>query len=52
MLGQLSWQVESHSSLHLPAGDGMLLVVVSQSEGLSSIYFKDVIHKEFMMLIA
>ena len=45
MLGQLSWQVQSHSRLHFPAGDGVLLVVVSQSGGLAGNPLKDVVHK-------
>ena len=45
MLGQLSWEVQSHSCLHFPAGDGVLLVVVSQTGGLASNPFEDVVHK-------
>ena len=45
MLGELSWQVESDSSLHLPAGDGVLLVVVGQAGSLSSDPLKDVVDK-------
>lgn len=45
MLGQLSWQKETDSSLDLSAGDGGPSVVVSQAGSLSSNTFEDVIHE-------
>ena len=45
MLGQLSWEVQSHSRLHFPTGDGVFLVVVSQSGGLAGNPLKDIVHK-------
>ena len=45
MFGQLSREVKSDSSLDFPAGDGVLLVVVSQFGGLSGNSFKDIINK-------
>ena len=45
VLGQLSWEVESHSSLDLAAGDGVLLVVLSQAGRLGGDALKDVVHE-------
>ena len=45
MLGELSREMKSDSSLDLPAGDGVLLVIVGQSRSLSSHSLKDVIDK-------
>ena len=45
MLGELSWQVKPHSSLDFTAGDGVLLVVVSQTGGLGGDTLKDVAHE-------
>ena len=43
MLGELSWQQQTHGSLDLPTGDGVLLVVVSETRGLGSNALKNVI---------
>ena len=43
VLGELSWEVEAHSCLDLPAGDGVLLVVVSKTGSLSCDSLEDVI---------
>ena len=45
VLGQLSGQEETDSSLDLPGGDGGPLVVVGKTAGLSSDALKDVIDK-------
>ncbi len=45
MLRELSRQMKPHSSLDFPAGDGVLLVVVSQSRCLGSNTLKDVVDK-------
>ena len=45
MLGQFTGQVEPHSSLDFPAGDGVLPVVVSQAGGLGGDTLKDVVHE-------
>ena len=45
MLGQLTRQVESHSSLDFPAGDGVLLVVVGKLRSFSGHTLEDVIHE-------
>ena len=45
MFRQLSREVKSDSSLDFPAGDGVFLVVVSQTGGLSGDSLKDVIDK-------
>ncbi len=45
VLGQLSGQMEAHGSLDFPAGDGVLLVVVSQAGGLGSDTLEDVVHE-------
>ena len=45
MLGQFTGQVEPHSSLDFPAGDGVLPVVVSQAGGLNRDTLKDVVHE-------
>ena len=45
MFGQLSREVESDSSLDFPAGDGVLLVVVSQFGGFSGDSLKYIIDK-------
>ena len=43
VFGQLSRQKQAHSSLDLPTGDGVLLVVVSKTGGLCSDALKDVV---------
>ena len=43
MLRELARQVESHCSLDLPAGDGVLLVVVGQAGRLGGNTLKDVV---------
>ncbi len=45
VLGELSREMESDSSLDFPAGDGVLLVVVSQTGSFSGHSLEDVIHK-------
>ena len=45
MLGQLTGQKQPHGSLDLSGGDGLSLVVVSQSRGLSGNPLKDVVHE-------
>ena len=42
MLGELAWQVKPDSSLNFTAGDGVFLVVVSQTGGLGGDALKDV----------
>ena len=42
MLGELAWQMEPHSGLDFPTGDGVLLVVVSETGGLDGDALKDV----------
>ena len=43
VLGQLSWEVESHGSLDLAAGDSVLLVVLRQAGRLGGDALKDVV---------
>ena len=43
MLGELSWQQQSHSGLDLPGGDGAPLVVVGQPGRLGSDPLEDVV---------
>lgn len=43
VLGQLSGEQESHSSLDFPTGDGAPLVVVCQARGFGSDSLKDVV---------
>ena len=45
MLGQLTRQVQPHSSLDFTAGDGVLLVVVSQAGAFSGDSLKDVVNE-------
>ena len=45
MLGKLSREVEPDSSLDFPAGDGVLLVVVSKPGGLCGDPLEDVVDK-------
>ena len=45
MLAQLSRQVETDGGLDLAAGDGVLLVVVSQSRCLGGDTLEDVVHE-------
>ena len=45
MLGQFTWQMQPHSSLDFPAGDGVFLVVVSQTGGFGGDALKDVVHE-------
>ena len=45
VLGQLSWQDETDSSLHLSAGDGGSFIVVSQTGSLGSDPLKDIINE-------
>ena len=42
MLGELSWQMKPHSGLDFTAGDGVLLVVVSQAGSLGGDALKDI----------
>ena len=43
MLGELSWEKESHSSLHLPGGESVLLVVSDELGCLGGDLLEDVI---------
>ena len=45
MLGQFTWEMEPHSSLDFPTGDGVLLVVVSKTGSLGRDTLKDVVHE-------
>ena len=45
MLGELSWQVKPHGCLDFTTGDGVLLVVVSQTGSLGGDTLKDVAHE-------
>ena len=45
MFGQLTREVQPHSSLDFPAGDGVLPVVVSKAGGLGGDTLKDVVHE-------
>ena len=45
MLGQFTRQMQPHSSLDFPAGDGVFLVVVSQTGGFGRNALKDVVHE-------
>ncbi len=45
VLGQLTWQQETHGGLDLPAGDGGPLVVVGQARGLGGDSLKDIVDK-------
>ena len=45
VLRQLTREVESHGSLDLPAGDGVLLVVVGQAGRLGGYPLEDVVHE-------
>ena len=45
MLAQFSGQVEADGGLDLPAGDGVLLVVVSQAGSLAGDTLEDVVHE-------
>ena len=45
MLGQLTREMQPHSSLDFPTGDGVLPVVVSKAGGLGRDTLKDVVHE-------
>ena len=45
MLGELSWQPETNSSLDFPRSDGMLLVIVSEAGGLGGNPLEDVVNE-------
>jgi len=45
VLGEFSWEKEPHSGLNFPAGDGGLLVVVSEAGGFDGDSLEDVIHE-------
>jgi len=45
VLGQFTGQKQPHGGLDLSGGDGLSLVVVSKSRGLSGDPLKDVVHK-------
>ena len=45
MFGQFTWQMQPHSSLDFPAGDGVFPIVVSQVRSFGGNVLKDVVHK-------